>query len=170
MQPIINDKEIREMMAYHLRRALEDELVRGSLPPQLAKIIDESPDEVVEQLVKVFTQAATIRLNPDGTSITEERTVVLSPEDVQVVMMALSSIQTSYRRNVDVDLDGALLFCNRGRKMLKKERYVDAKRHFERAIQIKDNVKTAWEGLAEAQDHLGEAENAKESRRRAAQC
>jgi tetratricopeptide (TPR) repeat protein len=165
-EPIINDKEVREMMAYHLRRALEDESAKGKLPPQLAKVIEESPDAVVESLVNMFTQAATNRLGGKDQSGSQGP---LSQEDLQVLVLALSTIQSSHRQPADFDLDGALLFCNRGRKMLRNERYADAKRHFQRALQIKDNVKSAWEGLAEAQERLGEADNAAESRRRAVQ-
>lgn len=168
-EPIISDKEVRSMMAYHLRRSLEDELARGTLPPQLETAIDESPDAVVELLVNMFAPATVIRMGATDESQKRDPHTVLSQEDLQLLVLALSSIQASQKRNVDVDLDGALLFCTRGRKMLRKERYVDAKRHFQRALQIKVDVKSAWEGLAEAQEHLGESESAAESRRRGAQ-
>ncbi|HEY9788520.1 MAG TPA: hypothetical protein V6D17_24230 [Candidatus Obscuribacterales bacterium] len=166
-EPSISDSELRELMAYHFKQALQTELIKGTLPPQLKRAIAESPDAVVESLVDLLAPATAARM--EGQKAAQHPPKPLSNEDLRVLLLALSSIKASYGNNVDVDMDGAVLFCNRGLKMLRTERYADAKRHFLRALDIKDNLKSAWEGLAKAQEGLGETEKAAESRRRAAQ-
>lgn len=169
--PIISDKELRALMSYHFRRTLEDELLQGHLPERLAKAVDESPDEVIELLVQALAPGAAQRMGSlVEASADPPADKILSPEDLKILLSALSSMRNAHRPDVDMDLDGALLFCNRGREMLKKERFADAKRHFERAIAIKDTIPAAWEGLAKAQEELGQADEAAESRKRAAGC
>ncbi len=169
--PIISDKELRALMSYHFRRTLENELLNGRLPERLAKAVDESPDEVIELLVQTLAPSAAKRMGAlGGEPAVTPADKILSPEEIGLLLSAISSMQNAHRQDVDMDLDGALLFCNRGREMIKKERFVDAKRYFERAISIRDNIQSAWEGLAKAQEQLGQTDEAAESRKRAADC
>ena len=168
----VGDEELREIMTYHFRRGLEDALLAGELPPEIARVVEESPDVVVDLLVNTLAPGAMSRINAESDAPRQDALDVppqLAADDIGLLILALTSVKSSSERPADVDLDGALLFCHRGRKMLKKECYRDAKRLFERALSIKNDVKCAWEGLSEALEQLGETERAAETRRRAEQ-
>ncbi len=153
-----------------VRRSLTDGHVSGGFPAPLATAFETSPEKIISDVVDVLLPGV---LRAQGLPLTQSERQDLNQSALRAARQpatanALAFMARNNTRELTTDkqlADGALLFCARGRKLLKNERYSEARAVFKRAIEIKHDAKPAWLGLAEALEKLGEDDQAKEARK-----
>src|SRR5271170_4919357 len=165
-----NEAELREKLAAGVRLFIKEALDQGLLPADTAKLLENYPAAKIDSVVDSLMEVAQALRDQLSTELDDEALIDLAQ---QLVLGANRNNLKPYvvavrpEGAVDKDLDGAMLFVGRGNKMLKTERYPEAKAFFKRALEIKENLRPAWLGLADAHQNLDELREAEEARRRA---
>jgi len=159
-----DEQSARRTLTDSVRKYLSDARLRGLMPENLAASFDRDADKLVGSIVSVLLPGMVARLGKsDGPP-----SITLNMSDVTMETLqglaVISQLAKEPLTDAVKNRDGALLFCSRASKYLKDERYKDAKMFFRRAIDIDPGIKSAWLGLADALDHLGESEAASEAR------
>lgn len=166
-------KLYRGFLSDSVRRSLSDCQVESSLPADIAAVFEKSPDDLVKPVVDVLignvllAQGLPVSKQEKSNLITAAQRALQNKQTIVILTILADSAGTRTATPESRLRDGALLFCARGRKLLKSERYAEARTAFKRAIEIKKDAKPAWLGLAEALDKLGESEQAAEARNNA---
>jgi uncharacterized protein HemY len=162
--PELSEEEIKRLAEEAVRRIYLSRIADGTYPPSAMKMLGSDPEKAFADLAHLVATLI-IYKQKSGTPATQEDIETFAHSLLPVSIRVLSNAEKSWATGTgDHDHDGALLFCRKGEKLLKAELYSDAKRFFKRAIQIKQDLKTAWLGLSEAQEKLGEVQEAENSR------
>jgi tetratricopeptide (TPR) repeat protein len=162
-----DEQRARRTLADSVRKYLTDARLRGLMPQNLADAYARNPDKLINSIVSVLLPGMVARIEAEETEqITTAEIANLDIETLQGLALMANIVQEPVTEST-INRDGALLFCSRAAKYLKQERYREAKMFFGKAIDIDDGIKSAWLGLAQALDCLGERQSAADARERA---